>query len=287
MDLQNRAWLNSYNPPLDPDDPQENHPYSFQINGFSEVWNIPGFDMLNLENMDGHGRHSAIGIPGVPTGHAQVISEYGWLWCTRKGEPGLYLTNTYHKLPYPHDTPEERIETWNYLLAGLTEYWRAHRNYAQVVYNAWLAGDMGPGHAAVIDNYKDPVKAEFQPAFIKYVREAFKPMGVYLEFWKRELQAGENRVFYVMMINDYLEDKKGEVTVRFEYEDGSIIEIEKRPFYTGANGQQTLLFDITIPEKLGKATMTATATSDDGLTTVSQRWIEIKTEIPPRPYGQW
>lgn len=287
LDLQNRAWLNSYNPPLDPDDPQENHPYSFTTNGLPDEWNVPGFDMLNLENMDGHGRHSAIGIPGVPTGHAQVISEYGWLWCTRKGEPGLYLTNTYHKLPYPHDTPEERLETWNYLLAGLTEYWRAHRNYTQVVYNAWLAGDMGPGHAAVIDNYKDPVKGEFQPAFIKYVREAFKPMGVYLEFWKRELQAGENRVFYVMMINDYLNDKKGEVTVRFEYNDGTCIEIEKKQFRVTANGQQTLLFDITIPQKLGKATMIATAISDDGLTTLSQRWVEVKEEIPPRPYGQW
>lgn len=285
-DLQKRAWLNSYGPPVGEDDPLEDHPYEFTTNGLPEEWGVPGFDMKILESKCGHERQAAIGTPGVPTGHAQVISEYGWLWLTRDGEPGLYVTNTYHKLPYPVATPQERLETNGYLLAGLTEYWRAHRNYAQVMYNAWLAGDMGPGHACVIDNYKNPVTLEFQPAFLKYVREAFKPLGVYLEFWKRELQAGEERVFYVMLVNDYLERKSGDLTLYMEYDDEKL-EVASKEFSMGPNGSTTLRFRIFVPEKTGKAVFFAEAATKDGLKTVSRRWVEIKKELPPRPYGEF
>ena len=287
QDIEKRNWLNSYGTPQDPDDPLENHPYLFTTNGLPDEWGAPGFDMLALESRVGLDRHSAIGVPGVPTGHASILSEFGWLWCTRGGEPGLYLLNTYHKLPYPTDTPEERLETWNYILAGLVEYWRAHRNQAQVMHNAWLAGDMGPGHCAVCDNYKNPRTLEFQPAFMKYVKEAYKPLGVYLEFWKREVQAGESRIFYVMMVNDHLENKKGNVTVRFEYEDGTVIDMGSKAANLAANGSQTVRYEITVPEKIGKTMMTATIETEDGLKTVSQRWVEVKAEIPPRPYGQY
>lgn len=285
-DLEKRAWLNCYSPAVDADDPVENHPYQFTTNGLPDEWGVPGFDMKMLEGKCGLDRQSVIGNPSQPTGHAQVISEYGWLWLTRGGEPGLYLANTYHKLPYPVATPQERLETNSYLLGGLTEYWRAHRNYTQVMYNAWLAGDMGPGHCAVCDNYKDPTTLEFQPAFLKYVKEAFKPLGVYLEFWKREVQAGENRVFYVMLVNDYLERKEGEVILEMKYEDETI-EIARQKFVMSDNGSATLCFNITIPGKLGKTDFTATAITTDGLKTISTRWVEVKEEIPPRPYGEF
>lgn len=285
-DLQKRAWQNSYNTPVDENDPLENHPYEFCANGLPDEWNAPLFDMLDLEKKNGHDRQAGIGTPGVPSGHAEVIAEYGWLWLTRAGEPGCYLSNTYRKMPYPVATPQERLETNSYLLAGITEYWRAHRNYAQVVYNAWLAGDMGPGYACVVDNYKDPRTLEFQPAFVKYVGEAFKPLGVYLEFWKREVQAGEERIFYIMLINDYLERKTGEVILTMEYDD-EIIEIARNSFRMGANGSATVKVIMNVPEKLGKATMRATAITEDGLQTTSCRWVEVKEEIPPRPYGEW
>ncbi len=112
-------------------------------------------------------------------------------------------------------------------------------------------------------------------------------MGVYLEFWKREVQAGENRVFYIMMVNDYLEAKEGEIILTMNYEDGTIVEMGRRPFSMGRNGSATVKYDISMPEKIGKAEMTATAVSGDGLMTKSYRWVEVKEEIPPRPYGQW
>ncbi len=107
LDLEKRQWLNSYNPPVGPDDPVDNHPYQFHLNGFDfpAEWNI-AFDMLKLETACGYQRQSAIGAPGLSSGHAQLISEYEWLWLTRDGEPSLYLMNTYDKLPYPTDTPD-------------------------------------------------------------------------------------------------------------------------------------------------------------------------------------
>ena len=33
LDLSNRPWENSYNPPAGPDDPVEDHPYEFQRDG--------------------------------------------------------------------------------------------------------------------------------------------------------------------------------------------------------------------------------------------------------------
>jgi len=287
LDLEKRAWISSYDTPAGEDDPLEDHPYRFHCNGLPEKWGVPQFDMLQLENEVGHLRHSAIGTPSVPTGHALMISEYEWLWLTRGGEVSRYLANTYHKLPYPTDTPMERQETCNYILAGMTEYWRAHRNVCSLLFHCWLAGDTGPGHCAVCDYYKDPVTLEFQPAFNKYVKESFKPLGVYLEFWKREVQAGENRIFYVMTINDYYEAKKGEIILTMEYEDGEAAELGRRAFRMGSNGSYTVKYNITIPEKTGKATMKATAVTEDGLTTTSSRWVEVKSELPPRTYGQW
>ncbi len=57
LDLEKRSWLNSYGVPVDPDDPIENHPYHFHLNGFDfpPEWNI-AFDMLKLETMCGFER---------------------------------------------------------------------------------------------------------------------------------------------------------------------------------------------------------------------------------------
>ena len=286
LDMQKRQWINSYNPPADPNDPIEDHPYEFQTTGM----NLPAewkFDMKSLEMKCGHNRQSIVGGPGIPTAHAQLISEYGWLWLTRNGDPCCYLENTYQNLPYPGDSPEERLETWHYLLAGLTEYWRAFRCYAQVQINAWLASDTGRGHAGVVDHFKDPLKLEFHPQFIKYVREAFKPLGVYIDFWKREIGKGEERIFYVMLINDYGETKKGDLTVRMEYEDGEIAELGTKAFEMSAYGSTTIRYIIHVPEHTGKAVMTATARTEDGLETVSRRWVEVKDEVVRQPWGDY
>ena len=43
---------------------------------------------------------------------------------------------------------------------------------------------------------------ELEPNFADYVGEAFKPVGVYINFWQEELPAGNETDFLVMLVND-------------------------------------------------------------------------------------
>ena len=68
---------------------------------------------------------------------------------------------------------------WNaYLLAGLTEYWRAHRNFAGVLHFVYLTASF-PG-AYTSDHFLDVRTLQLEPNFADYVAESFKPLGVYI-----------------------------------------------------------------------------------------------------------
>jgi beta-galactosidase/beta-glucuronidase len=66
LDLSNRPWENSYNPPAGPDDPVEDHPYEFQRMADGG----PEFSMTTFERPGGK-------APAAPTGHAMILNEYG------------------------------------------------------------------------------------------------------------------------------------------------------------------------------------------------------------------
>ena len=123
LDLSNRPWENGYNLPVGPDDPVEDHPYLF-----SRLGN--GFEMADLERMTGAKSSNS----AHPSGHAAFINEYGWLWLNRDGTPTVLTKDVYARLVGANATADERRE-WNaYLLGGLTEFWRAHRNFAGVLH---------------------------------------------------------------------------------------------------------------------------------------------------------
>ena len=73
-------------------------------------------------------------------------------------------------------TPEKRFRYNAYWLAGLTEFWRAHRDFAGVLHFVYLTASF-PG-AYTSDNFRDVAKLELEPHFADYVSEAFKPLGV-------------------------------------------------------------------------------------------------------------
>src|SRR5215471_5486332 len=66
LDLSNRPWENSYNPPEGPDDPVEDHPYEHQVMADGG----PAFSMTTLEYPNAK-------APGAQTGHALILNEYG------------------------------------------------------------------------------------------------------------------------------------------------------------------------------------------------------------------
>ena len=136
LDLSNRPWEDSYAGPSGPDDPYEVHPYLWWRHGAAVV------DMTELEAMkDGKTKD------GKPPGevcfapHAAIINEYGWLWLHRDGTPMNLSRRVYDHLVGPKATPDQRLEMDAYLLAGQTEFFRAYRNYAGVLYFTYLGGD--------------------------------------------------------------------------------------------------------------------------------------------------
>ena len=248
LDLSNRPWDNGYAIPVGPDDPVEDHPYLF-IRNYNNM--EPGFEMKELERMTGAKSASS----SHPTGHPAILNEYGWLWLNRDGSPVELTRNVYAKLMGPNATPAERIELNNYLLAGLTEFWRAHRNFAGVLHFVYLTGSY-PG-AYTSDHFRDVEKLELHPAFEKYMREAFRPLGVYINFWQPKVAPSSHRKIAVMMVNDEYEGADAGLTLTIE--GGSAKATQAARVSVPALGQQTWLFEVTFPSEPGDYILRAVA----------------------------
>ena len=258
LDLSDRAWGNSWNPPQGPDDPYEHKQY---LSG------NPAFDFTELE--DGSGVRRAFYDP--PSGHVGLITEFDWLWLHRDGSPTPYTKALWEKTPYPHATAEERFRTQAYLLAGQIEYWRAYRNYASVIYLAYLS------EGWVVDNFRDVRNLTFQPHFEEFVGNAFKPLGLYLNFWQRALEVGSERSFDVMMVNDENVAREGSLSIVVEDQTGKALATASRPYAVGAYGQMTYPLAITLPQAEGEVTVKAIATPEGASKdqTISRRFLTL------------
>jgi hypothetical protein len=254
LDLSHRPWENGYNLPQGPDDPYEDHPYLYG----EHVWGKPPFfDLPRLETMIG-GKLRAGG--SATSAHASIINEYDWLWLHRDGTPTALTRKVYEhlKLLGPQTTAEARFENYAYRLGGLTEYWRAYRNYAGVLYLAYLDGDLPT--CFTCDNFRNPETLELEPHFADYLREAFKPLGVYVNFWQPTLAAAVERSYTVMMINDTQQTAHGRLELAWLREDGRPEEPRVEKTFTLAPvGQMTYDVALTAPTAPGNYVLTARA----------------------------
>ncbi|MBU4400417.1 MAG: hypothetical protein KKE86_13915 [Planctomycetes bacterium] len=236
MDLSNRPWDNGYNKPGDANDPVETHPYFFIDYILGKP---PYFQIEDLERKtDGKQRG---GIPFPP--HPSIINEYDWLWLRRDGMPTILSRKVYEHLLGANATPAQRIELNAYLLAGLTEFWRAYRNHAGVMYLAYLDADRPTSFTC--DNFRDVRRLQFHPEFERYMGEAFKPLGVYVNFFQPKLPAGSERTYRVMMVNDTDEAALGRLELVWQAEGGArAAASSQRRFEVPALGQAN--YDITL-----------------------------------------
>ncbi|MCC6588994.1 MAG: hypothetical protein IT168_20015 [Bryobacterales bacterium] len=262
LDLSNRPWENGYGIPSGYDDPVEDHPYVF-----NNVYSGRDFQMVNLEKMTGAKTTNA----GHPSGHAVIANEYGWLWLNRDGSPTRLTEKVYEYLLGPSSTAQQRFELYAYYLAGLTEFWRAHRNFAGVLHFTTLTCSY-PG-VKTSDHFRDVTRLEMEPNFADWVRESFKPLGLYINFWQPTLKPAESRVFPVMMVNDEPRPIAGKLTVRFE-PGGHKTE---QPFELPAYGQHTWNVTLAAPAQAGTYLLRAEAL-EAGKTepTLSRRKVEVR-----------
>jgi hypothetical protein len=257
LDLSNRPWENSYNPPVGPDDPVEDHPYEFIGENFR---------MTDLE------RGPARGSQG--TGHAMILNEYGWLWLNRDGSPTELTKSIYPRLLPEGATAEDRFAMNAYLLGGITEFWRAHRQYAGILHFVYLTSSDPDGFTS--DHFRDVEKLKLDPYFADYMGEAFKPLGVYINFWQPTLAAGSERELYVMLVNDEPSAVKGTLAVTLESQKGEQVWRHTQPFDLAALGQQTLYVPLKVPLVSGHYMLKATAISAGARSgTISRRKVEI------------
>ena len=248
LDLSNRPWENSYNPPAGPDDPVEDHPYLMIGGHFGKQT----FKMTDLEKMDGRPRGR---LPSNK--HAPLINEYGWLWVNRDGTPTRLTEKVYAGLMGTDVTPRQRLDMYAYLLGAKTEFWRAHRYYAGIIHFVYLTCSYPGVYTA--DHFADVTKLELDPAFADYLGEAFKPLGVYLRFWQPTLAADSDRRFTVMMVNDEDTPVEGDLILSLETPGGAEVARSQQTFSLAPLGQQTCDLHLHVPHLAGAHLLKATA----------------------------
>ena len=270
LDLSNRPWENSYNAPVGSNALVEYHPYLMSGGGFGEL----KFKMSDLETMDGKPRAGA--LPSDQ--HAPLINEYGWLWLNRDGTPTRLTENLYPQLMGTTNvTARQRLDLYAYLLAGKTEFWRAHRQYAGIIHFVYLTCSYPGVYTA--DHFQDVTRLKLDPAFADYVGEAFKPLGVYINFFHPTLPARTSRVFTIMLVNDYDKPLSGKVVVTLESEAAGTLARAEHPFALNALGDAKIDVPLSVPSSSGKCVLRATALPAPRLNvgpTISRRWVTVE-----------
>jgi hypothetical protein len=265
LDLSNRPWENSYNPPEGPDDPVEDHPYEHQVMADGG----PPFSMTSLENPGSI-------APGAPSGHPLILNEYGWLWLNRDGSPTQLTKKLYPALLGKDSTPEQRLELNAYLLAGLTEYWRAYRRYAGVLHFVYLTSSDPTGYTS--DHFRDVRKLELHSEFRDYMSNAFAPVGVYLSFWQPSVEVASVRSLQVMLVNDEDHAVEGTLTLALENSGAERVASQTKDFRIGPLGQTTIYSDFRFPVSTGDFLLRAVIEyreNGDNVSTQSRRHVKI------------
>jgi hypothetical protein len=266
LDLSNRPWENSYNPPAGPDDPVEDHPYEFSS------MSRPGGAAFSLTTLE---RQSSKG-PGAPSGHALILNEYGWTWLNRDGSPTRLTKDLYPRLLPGGGTPEQRLALNAYMLGGITEYWRAYRRYAAVLHFVYLMSSDPQGYTA--DHFRDVETLELEPHFRDYMSHAFAPLGVFLSFFQPKLQPGK-RTFQIMLVNDESETASGSLTLSLVSTSGAETVRVAHPFQVAPLGQVTMYLDLEIPDQRGEFILQAKADKGKGAPTLSRRKVTLTAAV--------
>jgi hypothetical protein len=191
-----------------------------------------------------------------------VINEYAWLWLTREGDPTCLTGEVYEKLLGPNSTAGQRRHLFARTLAAKTEFWRAHRECAGVLHFCVLGysrpGDKPrPEGGATSDHWLDVERLEFEPEFERYVRDAFNPVGIMLDFWADEVDPMlADTTVRVVVINDLEQEWRGRVRLRIVQANRTVAHLDKRCRVEGF-GSETLNFTMDWPVAPGEYSLVA------------------------------
>jgi hypothetical protein len=248
LDLSNRPWDNGWAAPQSDADCIETHPYLFSV----IQWGRGKFRLSDLA-------HTSAQPPvrDVQKNYRLpiIINEYAWLWLNRDGTTTCLTDKIYEYLLGPNSTVAQRRLLYARYLAALTEFWRGHRECAGVLHFCGLGysrpGDKPrPEGGATSDHFIDLEKLTFEPSFEKYVRDAFSPVGLMIDFWADELAGDSEHEFKVFVINDLHNVWKGAVRLRI-VRGGQTVAEQSKSCSVDSLGREVLSFVQQIPEKAG------------------------------------
>jgi beta-galactosidase len=240
LDLSGRSWDNSYSTNRYPGDIFESHPYHFSD---------PNFKFRDIAKASIIPEGNSMKNPGT---NPVIINEYGWLWLNRDGSTTTLTEKLYENLLGKESTPETRWETYAKYTAAETEFWRCHRNAAGVLHFTALGYARSNGQTC--DNWIDLANLTWEPNFLKYMHDAFSPIGLMVDFWDDNIALGSARDIPVIAINDLEEEWKGTVMFRILESDKVVLE-KSREITIGPFGKTNCSFTTGKDLKEGKYTI--------------------------------
>ncbi|MCF7707412.1 MAG: hypothetical protein K9N52_00740 [Verrucomicrobia bacterium] len=273
LDLSNRPWENGWASPQSPRDAVESHPYLFIQTWF-------GNEPFKLEHIAGRS-----GVPNLNEAQRRfnvpvIINEYAWLWLNRDGTPTTLTKDVYRTLLGEDSTTAERRLLYTRYLAALTEFWRAHREAAGVLHFCGL-GYSRPGFqsrpegGATSDHFIDLERLELEPNFVEYVKDAFSPVGLMVDFWKSEVEGGSTESVDVHIINDLLEKRSIELKLVL-LKGNDIVSRQSQKNVIEPLGKNIVEFSVKMPDTPGDYTIAAQFNDASGEPVRSLRDIKIK-----------
>jgi len=247
LDLSHRPWDNGWGTPHAPGDLSETHPYRTNRKGFTLA------KVFGENGIPNNGPRQGAGKP-------YLINEYAWLWLHRdSGKPTRLTQKAYDTVLGPGTYPEAVYrETYARYLAALTEFWRARRQCAGVLHFCGLGHARPDGYTS--DNFLALDTLEYDPHFLKYVRDAFAPVGVWLDFAEPTLAADAGtRSVPVGVINDLKEPWTGTVVLVLSRADGDehVWREAKQGARLGPCGKARFEFTVPMPKEAGSYRLTA------------------------------
>lgn len=275
LDLSNRPWENGYSAPENINDVIESHPYMFvkeNQNTFAiqPPWRFDSSKVKEALPEGGWLKNELSISPELfndandkdpsPNGkdypNPYLINEYGWIWLYRNGDPAWVAEEVWKYYPQ-FNTPEKRFEWRARVIAAKTEYWRSRRDISGVLHFCSITCDRPFGiRSQVSDDLLNVKNFEFQPAFKKYVKPAFAPIGIMIKKWDAKFKRGEKIKVPIVLYNDLYKNWEGKVTLKI-ISGGNIITSKTKSAKVESLKSCEIVFNETIPNKLGNYEMIA------------------------------
>jgi beta-galactosidase len=259
LDLSNRPWDNGWGPPEAATDGMETHPYLMEfLKKTDGSVKAPWTDLYTTVRIPQNGPSDRSPSPdGKPYPNPIIINEYEWLWLNRDGSPTTLTESVYNLLLGKNSTRDQRYAIYARILAMDTEYWRAHRKCAGVMYFTGLGySRTSPPRGQTCDNFVDVQNLVFEPSFEKYMKSAFAPVGLMQDIWNAKYKRGTDLVVPVYVTNDTYSDFSDTLKLTLIL-DHQLIKKVSQAITVKSLGQEIVSMNLNLPSVTGKCILTA------------------------------